>query len=254
MINKPIAPRKGSNESLIKFFDEAPLSIDDGVSTNGNLLIPCMVSQSIQNQNQLAQRTTKSPATHQSGAVLIISLIMLLLLTLIGTTSMQTTTLEEKMAGNMRDRNIAFQAAESALRDAELDIQGIGTKPRDPGISGITDFYANCDFDNVADSYDDGLCDRKLVSPSSYSGTSISWPAFTNSGINYPAFKLDMTTTPSIAYGRFTGTPPIAGLSAQPRYIIEGFMNKKQLCYRITVRAQGANPNTVVWLQAVYKP
>jgi type IV pilus assembly protein PilX len=24
--------------------------------------------------------------------------------------------------------------------------------------------------------------------------------------------------------------------------------------YRITVRAQGANPNTVVWLQEVFKP
>ncbi|MCX7100437.1 MAG: PilX N-terminal domain-containing pilus assembly protein, partial [Methylobacter sp.] len=57
-------------------------------------------------------------AINQSGAVLIISLIMLLLLTLIGTTAMQTSTLEEKMAGNLRDRDIAFQAAESALRDA----------------------------------------------------------------------------------------------------------------------------------------
>lgn len=55
----------------------------------------------------------------QSGVVLFISLIMLLLLTLIGVTSVQTTILEEKMAGNMRNRNLAFQAAEAALRHAE---------------------------------------------------------------------------------------------------------------------------------------
>lgn len=55
----------------------------------------------------------------QNGAVLIISLIMLLLITLIGTTAIQTSTLEEKMAGNLYDKNIAFQAAEAALRHGE---------------------------------------------------------------------------------------------------------------------------------------
>jgi len=55
----------------------------------------------------------------QSGAVLVISLIMLLALTLTGVSGMQVTSLEEKMAGNMRDQNIAFQAAESALLQAE---------------------------------------------------------------------------------------------------------------------------------------
>jgi type IV pilus assembly protein PilX len=55
----------------------------------------------------------------QNGAVLVVSLIMLLLMTLIGISAMQSTVLEEKMAGNFKDKNIAFQAAESALRDAE---------------------------------------------------------------------------------------------------------------------------------------
>ncbi|OAI21160.1 hypothetical protein A1359_19770 [Methylomonas lenta] len=58
----------------------------------------------------------------QSGAVLVVSLIMLLLLTIIGVTSMQTTSLEEKMAGNMRDKNLAFQAAETALKTAEASL------------------------------------------------------------------------------------------------------------------------------------
>lgn len=55
----------------------------------------------------------------QRGTILVISLIMLLLMTIIGLASMRGTVLEERMAGNWRDRNIAFQAAELALRDAE---------------------------------------------------------------------------------------------------------------------------------------
>jgi type IV pilus assembly protein PilX len=202
-------------------------------------------------------KVLRSIASNQSGAVLIVSLIMLLLLTLIGASSMQTTSLEEKMAGNLRDRNLAFQAAESALRDAEQDIRGIGTTPRNPPISGISDFYANCNMDNLANTYDDGLCDRKWTSPSSYAGTSINWPAFSNAATTYPALAVDMTTTPndgkSIAYGRFTGAAPITGLSGQPRYIIEGYRSGANTYYRITARAQGAGANTVVWLQAVYK-
>lgn len=58
--------------------------------------------------------------TRQGGAALIISLIFLLLMTLIGVTSMQTTTLQERMAGNSRDRNLALQAAEAGLRQGEL--------------------------------------------------------------------------------------------------------------------------------------
>ncbi len=55
----------------------------------------------------------------QSGVALFVSLIMLLLLTIIGITSMKSTILEEKMAGNMINRGLAFQAAESALRGGE---------------------------------------------------------------------------------------------------------------------------------------
>ena len=56
---------------------------------------------------------------HQQGAALIISMLILIILLLIGTSAIQTTTMEEKMAGNLRDRGLAFQAAETALRDAE---------------------------------------------------------------------------------------------------------------------------------------
>lgn len=55
----------------------------------------------------------------QRGVVLIVSLILLMVLTLIGVTAMQTSSLEERMTGNALDKNIAFQAAEAALRVGE---------------------------------------------------------------------------------------------------------------------------------------
>ena len=55
----------------------------------------------------------------QKGSVLFVGITLLFILTLIGTTSMRSTTQQEKMSGNLRDRTIAFQAAESALAAAE---------------------------------------------------------------------------------------------------------------------------------------
>lgn len=55
----------------------------------------------------------------QSGVVLVVALIMLLIMTILGLSSMQTTTLEEKMAGAIRDKQIAFQASEVGLREGE---------------------------------------------------------------------------------------------------------------------------------------
>ena len=47
---------------------------------------------------------------------MVIALVMLLVLTLLATASARMTLLEERMTGNTQDRNVAFQAAEAALR------------------------------------------------------------------------------------------------------------------------------------------
>jgi len=65
----------------------------------------------------------------QTGAVLFISLIILLIMTLLGISGMQTTILEEKMAGNYRDSNKAFQSTESALRKHEAWVHSQTTEP-----------------------------------------------------------------------------------------------------------------------------
>jgi len=66
---------------------------------------------------------------HQRGAILVTSMLLLLVLTIIGVTVMQMSRMQERMAGNSRDVNLAFQAAEGALRSAELFIRERAVRP-----------------------------------------------------------------------------------------------------------------------------
>ena len=63
------------------------------------------------------------PPQAQRGMALLVSLVFLLLLTLIGLSSMQNATLQEKMAASVTLRNQSFQGAESALRVGESAVQ-----------------------------------------------------------------------------------------------------------------------------------
>lgn len=56
---------------------------------------------------------------HQQGAALVVSLVILLVMTIISVTALRSTSMDEKMTSNTRQRQIAFNAAEAALRDAE---------------------------------------------------------------------------------------------------------------------------------------
>ena len=64
----------------------------------------------------------KGPA-RQQGAVLYVALVMLIILALIGIVGMQVSVMQERMAANYRNVNIAFQAAERDARTVEDDIQ-----------------------------------------------------------------------------------------------------------------------------------
>ena len=57
--------------------------------------------------------------SHQKGVVLIVVLMMLIGITLISIATVNTSVMELRMARNDNDTLLAFQAAESALRDAE---------------------------------------------------------------------------------------------------------------------------------------
>lgn len=60
--------------------------------------------------------------SRQRGAALFVGLMLLILLALIGIAGMQTSTLQERMAGNYRTQVLAFQNAETEARRAEREI------------------------------------------------------------------------------------------------------------------------------------
>lgn len=101
------------------------------------------------------------PMRHaQSGVSLVVVLILLVVMTILGLAVMRTTLLEERMSANMYDRSIAFQQAESALREAEAAVRAAvqangkgwvigvrcGEDPANPGT--IVD--ANCTVPSTA--------------------------------------------------------------------------------------------------------
>lgn len=79
----------------------------------------------------------------EKGAALITGLLFMVVLTLISVAAIRTSTLEEKMSGNTKDREMAFQAAEAALKDGELFLeQNALALPSFNGSNGLY-HYAN---------------------------------------------------------------------------------------------------------------
>jgi type IV pilus assembly protein PilX len=155
--------------------------------------------------------------------VLITGLIFMVVLTLIVVASMRTTILEEKMAGNVRDRDLAFQAAEAALRAAELVLTG-ATPPT---------FSASGPYLSA------------LNRPDAF-WYSYVWTAGTNSVAYSPtpngaaaAPRYVIETMPAIS-GAGSGSLKFSALSDSG-------------VYKITSRGVGGNPNTVVMLQSTYR-
>jgi type IV pilus assembly protein PilX len=61
--------------------------------------------------------------SRQQGVTLVFSLVILVTLTLLGVSSIQSTRTELAMAGNQRESSLMFQAAEMGLVAAENFIQ-----------------------------------------------------------------------------------------------------------------------------------
>lgn len=78
------------------------------------------------------------PAT-QRGAALLVALILLVVITLVGLAAIGATILQNKAASNQYDRQIAFQAAEAALRRAEFEIAAATSNAGVPVAQAILD-------------------------------------------------------------------------------------------------------------------
>lgn len=162
-------------------------------------------------------------AARQRGAVLITSLIFLIIITLIGITAMQNAVLEERMAGNMHDRNLAFQSAEAALRDAE---EFLAQRTRDDPMEMV-------DFNNAHGLY-----------------------RLANSG----NFHWEVDATWSGSASRVYGDT-LDHVAEQPRYIIEPIQllpldasapPPAPYLFRITARGVGGSETAVVLLQSTF--
>ena len=183
----------------------------------------------------------------QKGSVLIVSMVMLFLLTLIGVTSMSSTSLEEKMAGNLRDQQLAFQAAEAALREGERLVSNT------EGLSGIVD-----------DNCTNGLCKRR-EDDSNYASTASSCD--TDNGWVNPRW-LENDCDPGWDVWSNTAKHrqylfKYAETVAKPKYIIE-FINLLDCpgssvgsndceMYRITAVAGGGTSSSSVILQSTFR-
>ncbi|MFT6824448.1 MAG: type IV pilus assembly protein PilX [Pseudohongiellaceae bacterium] len=167
----------------------------------------------------------------QSGAILIFCLVFLSILTVMGTTGMETTVLEERMSSNMRDYTMAFQSAESSLKNAEAWLQLQTSLPIVSG-DGSTRVWSE-------DSMDPAVADGKYW----WDHASINSAWWTANG---------------------QAVVGLAGVAAQPSYIIEEYRTvdngeslefgstRSRTFHRITAHGVGINPNTAVHVQSTF--
>lgn len=86
-------------------------------------------------------RRNPDPAL-QRGMALVMALVMLMILTILGITAMTTSSLEEKMSGNIQESTRAFEAAESGINSA------VGTAGLlNPNTSSAAPVTRNYDYD-----------------------------------------------------------------------------------------------------------
>ncbi len=214
----------------------------------------------------------------QKGATLIVAILFLLVITVLGIASWQMGSGEEKMAGFSRDRQLAYEAAEAALRDAEYDIKsqcapGSVCNKRTPAIDkelGFPARVANPATPVVCQA--DGLCNLPKDGARNIGNVPL---AILRCGTHGPGSAC--ANGQSIWYGQYTRTaggpssymPNSTGLAAQrlafaPRYTIQAAclgQNKgdsacmdRSLYYIITAIGFGQRANTEVVLQTYYQP
>ena len=174
-----------------------------------------------------------------TGASLPVGVIFLVIMTILGLMALRVATLEERMSGNASDRSLAFQAAEAALRDAELDVQCLKYNK-----APATTFRPNV---GLALAGATGPTRRAPMALLQSSGLVCGHP----DDVGY-AKPLSLSDA-SVPYGTLYGGARLAGVAGQPRYLIEPFLLDSKNYYRITARGFGLDPTTQVTLQEVFR-
>lgn len=190
----------------------------------------------------------------QQGAVLLMAMFVMLILLVIGVSAARTALHAEKAARGERDRQIAFQAAEAALDDAERDIDSAGVPLTARAAlfarGSSAGFVDGCGMGERNPGL--GLC--KYAGP----GQVPAWQRAALAEADGPAVR-------SVHFGRFTGRAIPVGKgslpSRLPRYVIElmpfarageDAQQRAGNFYRITAIGFGASEQTRVVLQSFY--
>lgn len=78
---------------------------------------------------QRQQHNSMYSARRQRGAVLIVSMILLLVMTVLALGASQITRSDQRMAASTRNHDLAFQAAEAGLRAGERNVDAFVSAP-----------------------------------------------------------------------------------------------------------------------------
>lgn len=204
---------------------------------------------------QPQQRQQRLPRRQQQqGMSLIVSLLMLVVILLLGTSAAQIALQAEKGARNDRDRQIALQAAEAALMDAEMDIE----QSPDPARS-RSDLFSS---DNMQ-SFPEAGC----IAGASNIKLGLCAPSGPDAKPAWAAvdFLDDSGSASSVPYGQFTGAAFQSGAGSLParvpRYVIEPMIftykghsaEMPTVFYRVTAIGFGMREETQVVLQTYYR-
>jgi type IV pilus assembly protein PilX len=197
----------------------------------------------------------------QRGAALLAALLMLIALLMLGIAAVRIGLQSEQISRNWRDRQIARQAAEAALLDAEYDI-GNPNAPRHAVFDKLQTFLTK-----------NGGGPGMTLPPGVHFPVAQSQPRSQPSPrpgsrpAALPPLWRDLGLAkggPGVDYGSFTARFMQTGIGAlparPPRYLIEILPQPGSpsaadgsMRYRITVLGFGPDPNTRIMLQSVYR-
>lgn len=216
----------------------------------------------------------------QKGATLFVTVILVLVLSIVALAVYQQASFDERNARAQADRQLATQAAEIALRDAEYDLQCQQFSTNAAGASIVVACNSGGTVMNNAANAGQNSCrstcipnsrlkvDRLLLGFDAV-GTNGLWAGKADTqtigsilGFSNPKpwenranWQDAITNIQTVRLGRYTGTQPIPIVAQQPRYLIEGFTDsERNVLFRITAKGWGRNPTTEVTLQQTYRP
>lgn len=85
--------------------------------------------------NTIQANVASGARSGQCGMSLVIVLVLLLVMSVLGIAVLRSSAMQERMSANMRDRSLAFQTTEAALREAQDNVLGGLPNPDEPDVS-----------------------------------------------------------------------------------------------------------------------